>query len=64
MQTENQSRYPKAFTVRQVAQQLNWHPRSVWRAIAAGRLKATRLGLKTVRIMREDLEQFIEEGRK
>jgi len=45
------------FTVEQVAQSLNLHVRTIRNYVAAGRLKATRIG-KQYRIARSDLEAF------
>ena len=45
------------FTVEQVAQSLNLHVRTIRNYVAAGKLKATRIG-KQYRISRSDLEAF------
>jgi excisionase family DNA binding protein len=45
------------FTVEQVAQSLNLHVRTVRNYVAAGKLKATRIG-KQYRIARSDLDAF------
>ena len=45
------------FTVEQVAQSLNLHVRTIRNYVAAGKLKATRIG-KQYRIARPDLEAF------
>jgi excisionase family DNA binding protein len=45
------------FTVEQVAQSLNLHVRTIRNYVAAGKLKATRIG-KQYRIARSDLEAF------
>jgi excisionase family DNA binding protein len=45
------------FTVEQVAQSLNLHVRTIRNYVAAGKLKATRIG-KQYRIARSDLDAF------
>jgi excisionase family DNA binding protein len=45
------------FTVEQVAQNLNLHVRTIRNYVAAGKLKATRIG-KQYRIARSDLDAF------
>jgi len=47
------------YTVADVAQLLQVSPSTVWRWIAAGRLKARRLGPKTVRVAQDDLDRLL-----
>jgi excisionase family DNA binding protein len=58
MSNEAQGAEPLAFTVREVAESIRMHPRSVWRAIARGDLEALHIG-RLVRIRREALMRFL-----
>jgi excisionase family DNA binding protein len=49
----------RTLTVHQVAERLNVSSRVVWAWIAAGRLKAIKLGPRTTRIPEEALGEFL-----
>lgn len=50
-----------AFKIPEVAERLSVSPRSVWRLISLGELKAVRCGRST-RVSAESVEQFIARG--
>lgn len=54
---------PAVMTKQQVAEILTVSPKQVQRWIADKHLQATRLGHKTLRIRRQDLERFLERNR-
>src|SRR5215212_4660399 len=54
---------PSYCNISQAAALLGVSRVSIWRWIRAGRLPVTRLGHRTTRIRREDLEQFLAAGR-
>ena len=51
---------PEHLTVAQVAEHLNVTTKTVRRWIAAGGLKATRVGPKALRVSQGDLQDFLE----
>src|SRR5439155_26064053 len=50
-------------TVAEAARVLDVHPSTIWRWIEAERLPAYRLGPKTIRIKRQDLEAILQPAR-
>lgn len=50
---------PSAFTVHQVAQRFNVSSRTVWTWIAAGKLRALKLGPRTTRVPEDALAEFL-----
>lgn len=49
----------KLYTVREAAELLGCHPKSIFRYIREGRLTAIKLGSKSTRIARVELDNFI-----
>lgn len=52
---------PRLLTIEQTATELNCSPRTVWRLVGLGMLTAVRI-LRSTRITRESVEQFIAQG--
>ncbi len=50
-------------TAAEVAKRLKVTTRQVYKLVAAGKLKGTRLGGKTVRVFADSVEHMIEEGK-
>jgi excisionase family DNA binding protein len=46
---------PPQPSIRQVAEYLGTHPKTIWRWIAAGRLSAHRVGPRLLRLNRDEL---------
>lgn len=62
MATKAKAAEPGLMTAADVAARLQVDVRTVRRWEAAGKLKARRLGRRTVRYRREDVERFIDRG--
>jgi excisionase family DNA binding protein len=54
--------YEQFYTVEQIAQMLNIHPKTIQRYIREGKLRATKIG-KSWRVTGHDLSQFTEENK-
>ena len=52
-----------AYTYEETAQLLGVSARSVWSLVNDGKLRAIRLGKRSVRIARAEIEQFLSEAR-
>lgn len=50
----------RGLSVPEVAQELGLSERCVWKLIAINELRAVRFGRKATRIMREDVESYID----
>lgn len=54
---------PKLLTAEDVAEILGKHPRTVLQMAVAGKIPAIRLGHRTVRFLKSDVEEFIDAHR-
>ena len=48
-----------AMTYREVANALGLSERTIWGLVASGQLNAVRIGRRSVRILREELDRFL-----
>jgi len=64
MRRKNQNQINHLLTVEEVAEKLRLGPRTVYRLIDDGKLKAIKISRKAYRISEKDLIQFIKKHKK